>query len=314
MAMKYLNGGKLLTSPATKLVTRKSSFASGRSLEQARILDLGGQPTCDWAWHCADEYPLSQVYTVVPLDPRQPSPSHVRGPHNHSQVSVHQLWKLPFPDDHFDVISARNLYTILKIDKASGEIHDEYDLCLEECLRCLKPGGYLEFSLLDAELMQSSTLGTAMSVEFAFNLKTRGYDSSPTRAWLGRLKKAGFADVKRTWTFLPIGVPNNSVPENGDEHNDEPLGVESDVTGCANDDDDAKKVKNPLVGSTAAIAAISGLVGLRAWESWMLKLQMESGKKEESLLEGVSAVVQEGRNHGTGFRCLNGWARKPVNA
>ncbi|KAI9781689.1 MAG: hypothetical protein M1816_002213 [Peltula sp. TS41687] len=301
MAMRYLNGGKLLTSPASNLLTGKSSTVSGRPFDCARILDLGGQPTCDWAWHCADEYPTSQVYTVVPVGSRQPSSSHTSGPQNHSQVSVSRLWKLPFPDDHFEVISARNLYTILKADKASG---DEYDLCLEECRRCLKPGGYLEFSLLDAELVQAGPLGTAMSVEFAFNLKTRGYDSSPTRAWLGRLKKAGFADVKRAWTFMPMGVPNNTVPENGELQRDEPLEVKCPVA-CG-----GLNTESTVEGGTEAIAAVSGLVGLRAWETWMLKLQMEAGKKEESLLEGVSAVVQEGRNHGTGWRCLNGWARK----
>ena len=309
MALKYLNGGRLLTSPATKLLTRKSTSASARVLNRVRILDLGGQPSCDWAWHCANEYPMSQVYTVFPIGSRQPSPSHICGPHNHSQVSVRHLWKLPFPDDHFDVISARNLYTILKADKTSRGCHDEYDLCLEECWRCLKPGGYLEFSLLDAELMQTGPLGTAMSVEFAFSLKTRGYDPSPTRPWLGRLKRAGFVDVKRTWTFLPMGVPNHSMLEDSEERNHEFLSVEPHIAG-----DDLKKTESTVEGSTEAIAAISGLVGLRAWESWMLKLQMEAGKREESLLEGVSAVVQEGRNHGAGWRCLNGWARKPVNA
>jgi U6 snRNA-associated Sm-like protein LSm2 len=44
----------------------------------------------------------------------------------------------------------------------------------------------------------------------------------------------------------------------------------------------------------------------------MLKLQMEIGVAEENLLEGVGAIVEEGRRCGAGWRCLNGWARKPV--
>ena len=27
----------------------------GTPRDRARILDLGGQATCDWAWHCATE-------------------------------------------------------------------------------------------------------------------------------------------------------------------------------------------------------------------------------------------------------------------
>lgn len=289
-AIKYLSGGKLLTPPAAKLVAKRSTSAAGG----AKILDLGGQPVCDWAWHCAMEYPTAQVYTAVLAGPRHPlSSTSTQGPDNHNEVSVSHLWKLPFPDAHFEVISARNLYALLKTDKSAGETPDEYDLCLAECMRCLKPGGYLEFSLLDSELLEAGPLGTAMSVEFGFNLKTRGYDPTPTRSWIGRLRKAGFADLKRSWMFLPLGAPQACTAANADA----PLGEES-----------------PVVGSTQPIASVTGLVGLRAWESWMLRLQMESGKSDEHLLEGVSSVVQEGRNCRTGWKCLSGWARKPTTA
>ena len=63
------------------------------------------------------------------------------------------------------------------------------------------------------------------------------------------------------------------------------------------------------VGSKADAACISGLVGNWAWEGWMLKLQMEMGK--EKVLEGVGAVIEEGKTTGAGWRCLSGWARKP---
>ena len=44
----------------------------------------------------------------------------------------------------------------------------------------------------------------------------------------------------------------------------------------------------------------------------MLRLQLEMGKEKEKLLEGVGAVLEEGKWTGAGWRCLSGWARKPL--
>ncbi|KAI9873711.1 MAG: hypothetical protein M1830_010696, partial [Pleopsidium flavum] len=173
---------------------------------------------------------------------------------------------------------------------------DEYDLCLTECLRCLKPGGYLEFSVLDSEIIHPGPLGSAKSVEFGFNLKTRGYDPAPTKSWLSRLRRAGYMDIKRAWLYLPMGAPSAKLPS----HRETPSPVVADLSSSP-----AEAVHGP-VGSTADAANISGMVGSWVWEQWLLKLQMEMGKDEEHLLEGVGAVFEEGRNVGAGWRCLNG--------
>jgi hypothetical protein len=41
-----------------------------------------------------------------------------------------------------------------------------------------------------------------------------------------------------------------------------------------------------------------------------LRLQMEMGKDEEKLLEGVVNVLEEGAQGNAGWRTLTGWARK----
>jgi len=302
-ALKFLNGGELLNSPASKILSGSLpplSGTDGTSSRRARILDLGGQASCDWAWHCAKKYRNVKTYTVVTK--QQVTNTSIRGPHNHRQISVPQLWKLPFRDAHFDVISARSLHTFLKTDKHGEATQDEYDLCLKECLRCLKPGGYLEFSVLDSEIVNSGPLGSAMSVEFGFNLKTRGYDAAPTKSWLSRLRRAGFMDIKRAWLYLPMGAPSAK----SEPLRETPSPVLADQT-CR----PVEAVHGPL-GSTANAANISGMVSSWAWEQWMLKLQMEMGKGEDHLLEGVGAVFEEGRNLGAGWRCLSGWTRKPL--
>ena len=312
-AAKYLSGGRLLNSPAVQSITKAPSLndIKGCKIRSVpRILDLGGQPSADWGWHCSREYPRAKIYTASTTDTLS-SPT-IRGPHNHRLHTVPSLYTLPYPNNHFSAISARTLFSHLKIDVHHGLEGDEYDLCLQECLRCLKPGGYLEFFLLDSELVNAGARGTALSVEFGFNLKTRGYDPLPTKSFLGRLRRTGFDDIKRAWTFLPVGTPTKEqrllpetpppdvstfLHEGGAVGNGKGMRVEA--------------VQGP-VGSTADAASMAGLVGSWAWEQWMLRLQVEMGKERERLLEGVAEVLEEGKWTGAGWRCLSGWARKPV--
>ncbi|CRK48930.1 hypothetical protein BN1723_016973, partial [Verticillium longisporum] len=65
-ATRYLNGGCLISAPVAKRLARLSRMAPGPdgvARDRARILDLGGQATCDWAWHCALQYPNTKIYT-----------------------------------------------------------------------------------------------------------------------------------------------------------------------------------------------------------------------------------------------------------
>ncbi|KAL9030509.1 MAG: hypothetical protein Q9196_001378 [Gyalolechia fulgens] len=292
-AARYLHGGNLLNNPAVDSLLHVSGKASS-----TRVLDLGGQPNCGWAWHCSRAYRNAKVYTAT--TEHELMNSSLRGPSNHRRTAVTNLWELPYPDNHFSVISARSLFRYLKQDKPVGVSVDQYDLCLRECLRCLTPGGYLEFFVMDSEIVNAGVLGTAASVEFGFNLKTRGYDPVPTKNWLGRVRRAGFDDIKRAWTFLPMGTPQKEavpLPETPPPH-------------VATHEQQATEAVQGPVGSTADAASITGLVGGWAWEQWLLKLQVEMGK--ENLLEGIAGLMEEGKSTGAGWRCLNGWARKPL--
>jgi SAM-dependent methyltransferase len=317
-AVKFLNGGSLISAPVSKRLARLSRVSltkSGSVRDRARILDLGGQSTCDWAWHCSLQYPSSKVYTVTTKAIRQMSNSNIRGPPNHRQVAVERLTRLPFPDNNFDLVSARELHGILKFVGENGE--DEWESCLQECMRVLKPGGYLEFSLLDSDIMNAGPLGLAKSVEFGFALKTLGYDPSPSKLWLGRLGRAGFQDVRRAWMCLPVGARQNihrpPTP---------PLKDNVSVKGGK-----VCQMEAMVMGSSDNIAGVCSMVGGWTWERWLLRCEMEKVAGELRLadtvtagsaveeaakcLDGIHAVMQEGRNCKAGFRMLKGYAMKP---
>lgn len=265
-ATKFLNGGTLLTSPVAK------SFNLHQDL---RILDLGGIATCDWAWQVALDHPTSHVYTVCLPD--YPFDTQIATPQNHHQTVVDSLWKLPFKTGYFDCVSARNLHALLKLVRPQGRNGaDEYDLVLKECMRVLRPGGYLEFALLDADIMSAGPIGQAMNGRVAADLNALSYDAAPTKTWLTRVRKAGFGQIRRAWLVLPMSQYNSS-PDS----------------------------------TTGDASHISGMVGAWAWERWLLKLEREGGGKERSLMGDVAGVLEEGSRTGAGWRYLSGWARKP---
>jgi SAM-dependent methyltransferase len=293
-AQKQLNGGKLLTKPAVRRITRTSA---------PRILDVGGVAANDWAWNVAYDYPYAQVTTVYTAGNNMSS--NVAGPDNHKHMTVPNLWTLPFPSGHFDVISARTLHELLKTSKPLGRTADEYDLCLKECYRCLKPGGVFEYNLLDADMIHAGRNAQAMGVEFGFNLKTRGYDAQCTKTFLPRLNKAGFKEVKRTWMVLPAGKTAANWRE---ELNVGAQAAQQEKTISANGDVEFENTLAP--GTTVDAAMLTGIVGSWAWERWLLKLQMEMGKDEERLLEGVVQMLEESAQGNAAWRTLTGYARK----
>ncbi|KAE8384363.1 cytochrome P450-domain-containing protein [Aspergillus alliaceus] len=280
-ALRYLNGGHLITSPALKKLNKSRSPSknpqSSRS-PRIRVLDLGGHASCEWAWHLAYDYPNVKVYTV--FTEHQAVNRGIKGPANHRQISVQNLWELPFPNNKFDVISARSLPALLKSERRSGEQQDEYDRCLRECRRCLKPGGYLEFFVMDAQISRGGPCATVTSAEFTSKLKTRGYDPNPTKSFLERLQKGGFVGTKRAWMFLPIG--NEPVLSPVPRETPEPR-VKSHISEC-------EAVQGP-VGSTADAASVTGLYGGWIWEQWLLKLQTEMGLEQGKWLEGIGRTL-----------------------
>ena len=326
-ATKLLNGGRLISAPVGKRLARQSCMAPGPdgvSRDRARILDLAGQGACDWAWHAALQYPNTKIYTVTTKAIRQLSNSNIRGPPNHRQVAVQTLAKLPFADDQFDLISARELHAVLKLFGEHGA--DEWDACLAECMRVLKPGGYLEFSLLDADIVNAGPQGNAKAVEFSFALQTLGYDPNPTRSFLGRLQTAGFDEVRRAWVCLPVGPKRPPRPV-------VPVSVPSSSSSSARNSTASVRVHNleaMVSGSSENVAAITGIAAGWSWERWLLRAEMEKAagdlrladtvnpgeamREAGKMIADVHAVIEEGRGIGSCFRMLKGYARKPKPA
>jgi len=349
-ASRWLNYGRLLTSPAHELLYQSSlseqrrpkqrsmSVMSTKSGTRRKVLDLGGAPVADWGWHCAYEYPHSKVYTVtsrpknINIDNVEITGAGIiekrrfRGPSNHRHIKVSSLWHLPFPDNHFDVISARSLHTILKqqpparrpraqTDKPGRKRMDEYALTVRECYRVLKPGGHFEFNLMDADILNAGPATKELCGRFEADLKEHGYDPNPTTRWLSRLDRAGFQDVQRTWTLVPMTPPSaRPVPPPKRDLSQSPANDLQKAEEEMRQELEKLSEKPIAKGSTKDVACISGLVGNWRWEEWMIKLDGERASPEgkRGLVKGISPVLEEGRENNSAWRQLVGWAKKPT--
>lgn len=231
-------------------------------------------------------------------------------------MTVPKLWKLPFPSNHFDVVSARTLYLALRCTLPAGSTGvDEYDLCLDECLRVLKPGGHLEFSLFDNDIVNAGPLGAALASSFSESLRANGYDAAPTKRWVSRLNKAGFGEIKRSWLFLPMSPPPTKLH----------VPTKDDLLLPMHESQDLEMVKEEVRrklmawedlgvenGSAENVSPVTGLLGSWMWINWMRKTNEECGGEEKVRVKDIGDVLDEGRQMGSGWRCLVGWARKPM--
>ncbi|KIX05477.1 uncharacterized protein Z518_06349 [Rhinocladiella mackenziei CBS 650.93] len=336
-ALRTMYNGRLLASAAAcqRLKTRATIPLDDPSCvgsKRIRILDIGGTSSASWAWNAALEWPNVKVYTVITkAQSRSQRPAGMAkpdAPPNHRTVSVPHLWQLPFRSGHFDVISARALHVLLKNNPVPGvpEI-DEWDLTLRECLRVLKPGGYIDYMIMDSTIAHAGPRAEAMSVEFGFELHRRGYEREAARSWLRRLKKEGFVGVKRAWVFMPMGRrPPKEIEEHVHGYTDgwqswrqgakpfvpapRPISEVSTISKIVKQYMDVEAVQGPI-GSTQDVADLTGLLGARMWEEWLVKVRAESGRDQSRWLEGVDEVIEEGKENGAGWKVLIGWARKP---
>ena len=319
-----------LTSKAVTPLTSPECVGKKR----LRVLDLGDVPnTASWAWQVALKWPNVKVYSVLtkeqakaarPFLNTQSAPNMSSGavnsasttpatsptalepetakigcPPNHRTTTVPHLYCLPFRANTFDVVRAHSLHALLKSEPVPGvPTIDEFDLTLKEIMRVLKPGGMLDFMVMDSGIKGAGPLGDKTSVEFGFLLKSMGYERDVTRNWLGRLNRAGYTNIKRAWWAAPLGSSVSSFSDHGDLQGgrdggrtwkDAPRPLsEVSVRKILDEYIDVEAVQGP-VGYTAGVADITGLLGGYMWESWLIRIREESARRKASMAVAAAA-------------------------
>lgn len=161
MTSRWLSFGRVLFSPAHNHVN---------SGEQERILVIDGLGNDDWSFYCALTYTNADVYNlhVGPTPAVSSHPAAWQPPTNHHTVYHADLaGRFPFPKGHFAA-------TVLRLPAACSE--SVQDNVVSECKRVLRPGGYMEMSIMDLDMVNMG-IRTRKAVR---GLKERTYVADPS--------------------------------------------------------------------------------------------------------------------------------------
>ncbi|KAF4468085.1 hypothetical protein FALBO_5039 [Fusarium albosuccineum] len=183
------------------------------SLKRHSILVIDGLGNDDWSFYAAETYPAATFFN---LSPRAPLPEELKSssssfplsPPNHHQIQyVSHLDKFPFAPQSFTAV-------VYRFPVAAPEAY--YRSILTEARRVLKPGGFIELSILDVDLNNMGNRGrrTVRRLKERIHEKTPDTSLGSTADLILRLLgKAGFTTIKAARVGVPVAssVHNNEV-------------------------------------------------------------------------------------------------------
>jgi hypothetical protein len=298
---KWLTFGHVIFSPA------RESLLNPQTTRHHSILVLDGLGNDDWSFYAAETYSEATFYNLSPTANRStsnrmsmstialPAP-----PANHRQVQHLSLAaKFPFTPSTFTVV-------VLRFPPASSETLLRH--LIAESKRVLKPGGYLELSILDLDMlnMGPKTRRAVRKLKIGISLRDPHISLASMADTLLRLTgKRGFTDVKS----CTVGVPVASVVSNTSS-------AGASVGGQAELKKEvslAELMRDPSAEGDEGITKIVARVG-----RWWFGRCFESsaggagaGADGESIFRD-GKVLEEAERWGTSFKLLVAYAQKPV--
>ncbi|KAK4100113.1 hypothetical protein N658DRAFT_139382 [Parathielavia hyrcaniae] len=195
---KWLTFGHVLFSPV-----REELVSDVGSLKRPSILVIDGLGNDDWSFYAAETYPAAAFFN---LSPRAPLPTEhqnetsfpLRPPNHHQVQYLSHAAKFPFGAQSFTAV-------IFRFPAASPEAH--YRNIISEARRVLKPGGYLELSILDVDLnnMGNRCRRVVRRVKERMHAQAPDTSLAPTSDLVLRLiGRRGFGDIKTCRVGVPV--------------------------------------------------------------------------------------------------------------
>ncbi|KAG6027457.1 hypothetical protein E4U19_001992 [Claviceps sp. Clav32 group G5] len=168
------------------------------------ILVIDGLGNDDWSFYAAETYPSISVFN---LSPRPPAPPQAKkswnkfpsSPTNHHQIRyTSHLDQFPFASQTFDAV-------VYRFPAVAPESHHRN--ILREARRVLRPGGYIELSILDFDFNGMGSRGqrTVRHLRAKIQLQNSAMNLRASTADLitRLLGNVGYADIK----LARIGIP-----------------------------------------------------------------------------------------------------------
>ncbi|KAL9610980.1 MAG: hypothetical protein Q9167_004357 [Letrouitia subvulpina] len=288
MTSRWLSFGRVLFSPVHNEI---------QSNKQDRVLVIDGLGNDDWSFYCALTYPDATVYNLSSFQrmsnssTRRRDPSAVQPPPNHRQI-YHAGMSSPFP-------FPKGFFTAAVFRFPMATTENSYYNAVSECKRVLRPGGFLEMSILDLDMVNMGNrarrairqLKVRMQVaEPQISLKPV---SDNIQKMLGR---RGFENLSRCMVTVPVaGLISDSRAGSFDE-NERSLG---------------EMLKDASPQGDEGITKMISKVG-RWWFTRCYELGVLPKDDHEQSIWADKALLKECEKRETGLKLLICYAQKPL--
>ncbi|GIJ98345.1 hypothetical protein Aspvir_000462 [Aspergillus viridinutans] len=326
MTSRWLSFGRVLFSPAHNHV---------KNGEQERTLVIDGLGNDDWSFYCALTYPNADIYCLTdgPAKTTLKHPAAWQPPTNHHTVHQSSL-EQPFP-------FAKSFFTVTVLRFPSACSESVQNNIVSECKRVLRPGGYMEMSVLDLDMVNMG-IRTRKAVRM---LKEKTYLSDanislkPASDNLQKLLGLqGFDSLRRCMVRIPVtGVIVRSSASSSSTSSSNPStsvatgtpstafsALTSSSTSAqqqkvhgkspSNDTDlslgDLLSDPSPSPSNDESIRKIVAKVG-RWWYTRCYEIPVLPNGDATSSIWADTRVLRECQKRGTGFRLLIAYAQKP---
>ena len=287
MTSRWLSFNRVLFSPAQDEIENN---------KQDRILVLDGLCNDDWSTYCAMIYPDAVVYnlgTLQAMSARKRGSITSRTLSNHRRIHHASFTHpFPFPKGFFTVV-------VLRFPVASSE--SAFYHAISECKRVLRPGGYLELSVLDMDMvnMGNRARRAVRSIKTRTQAAEPDISLSPASDNIQKmLGRRGFENLNRCMVGVPVA------------------GSISDSQASSLDEKDLSltdMLRNDSMQGEVPITKMAAKVGRWWWSRcYEAGITGESGDQGPSIWDD-KALLKECEKRETGFKLLICYAQKPLN-
>ena len=288
MTSRWLSFGRVLFSPAHMEI---------QSNRQDRVLVLDGLGNDDWSFYCALTYPSATVYNLSSFRRTSTSSERKRevdgygSPSNHRQI-YHNSMRHPFPFPKGFFTAA-----VFRFPVASSE--DAYFNAISECKRVLRPGGFLEMSILDLDMVNMGNRARRAIRTLKVRMQTAKPEvslkpvSDNIQKMLGR---RGFENLSRCTVSVPVSGSLSDSRAGSFDGQDMSLG---------------DMLKDPSQQGDESITKMVSKVG-RWWYTRCYEMSILPDSDIESSIWTDKALLRECEKSETGFKLLICYAQKPL--
>ena len=284
MTSRWLSFNRVLFSPAQEEIENN---------RQERILVLDGLGNDDWSSYCALTYPDATIYslgTLRPVSARKRESPEWKSLHNHRQIHHAGIaHPFPFPRGFFAAV-------VLRFPVASSE--PAYYNAVSESKRVLRPGGHLELSVLDIDMVNMGN--RARRAVRALKTKMQNVDSQVSLSSISdimqkMLGRRGFENLNRCVVGVPVAGSISDSRSESIDGNDVSL--------------------NDMIKDRSSLGEVPITKMVAKVGRWWWSRCYERGFADESTHDGSlwddKALLKECVTRETGFKLLICYAQKP---